>query len=145
MKKVFFKNLVKQKIKGKTFENLQKRKFSHSKVKHIEHNGLIMQKYLQPNKSKMSKEEAQLIFKLRCRVTETKVNLKGKYDNLDCEACGIEEENQQHILVCKELNKDRNVEEMINYEKLFNGSVSEKLKVARRFKENFQIMESIKK
>ena len=69
-----------------------------------------MQKYLQPNKSKMSKEEAQLIFKLRCRVTETKVNLKGKYDKLECEACGIEEENQQHILVCTELNKDRNEE-----------------------------------
>ena len=45
----------------------------------------------------------------------------------------IEEENQQHILVCTELNKNGNVEEIINYEKLFNGSVSEKLKVARRF------------
>ena len=48
-----------------------------------------MQKYLKPNKSKMSKEEAQLVFKLRCRVTETKVNLKRKYDNLECEACGL--------------------------------------------------------
>ena len=57
----------------------------------------------------------------------------------------IEEENQQHILVCTELNKDRNEEEIINYEKIFKGSVKEKLKVARRFKENFQIMENIKK
>ena len=58
---------------------------------------------------------------LSCRVTETKINVKGKYDYLECEACGIEEENQQHILVCTELNEDRSVEELIKYEKLFNG------------------------
>ena len=97
MKKGVFKKLVKQKIKGETFENLHKRKFSHSKVKHVEHNGLIMQKYLKPNKSKMSKEEAQLVFKLRCRVTETKVNLKRKYDNLECETCGLKKKPAAHI------------------------------------------------
>jgi hypothetical protein len=36
--------------------------------------------------------------KLRCRVTEAKVNLKGKYDELECGACGSEEETQQHII-----------------------------------------------
>ena len=57
-----------------------------------------IQKYFQPKRTEIKREEAQLIFRLRCRVTEAKVNLRGKYDNLECGACGLEEENQQHIL-----------------------------------------------
>ena len=34
-----------------------------------------MQKYLQPNNMKMLKEDAQLVFKLRCRVTGVKTSL----------------------------------------------------------------------
>ena len=69
MKKREFKNLVKQKIMEKTFTKLQNLKKCHSKVRHLEHNKIVMQKYLQPNSVKMSIEEAQLIFKLRCQVT----------------------------------------------------------------------------
>ena len=90
MKKVCFMKLVKSSNKSHTFEKLQKIKFSHTKVKNLEHNSLKMQKYLQPNQTKITNEEAQLVFKLRCRVTETKVNLKGKYDLLECDACGKE-------------------------------------------------------
>jgi hypothetical protein len=88
----------------------------------------------------MNKEIAQLIFKLRCRVTEAKVNLKGTYDYLECRACQKVEENQKHILICPVLNKNRSSEE-IKYEKLYNGTVSEKVKIAKRFKENFKILE----
>ena len=51
---------------------LQKEKESHSKVKEIKHKSIQMQKYLQPNNMKMLKEDAQLVFKLRCRVTGVK-------------------------------------------------------------------------
>ena len=90
-----------------------------------------------------TREEAQLIFKLRCRVTGIKVNLKGKYDTLECRACEIKEENQQHVRECEVLNRNKAVEEF-NYEKLFNGTVSEKLKIAKLFKENFELLEKIK-
>ena len=69
-------------------EKLQKVKESHSNVMNIEQIVIKMQEYLQPTISKVSREIAQLIFKLRCRVTEAKINLNGKYDNLECEACG---------------------------------------------------------
>ena len=72
----------------------------------------------------MNKEEAQIIFKLR-------TNMKGSYENLECTACGLEEEN----------GKD----EEVNYEKLLNATVSEKLIIARKFKEKFEILESKKK
>ena len=117
---------------------------SHSKVETVEHNALRIQKYLQANQTQMNKEEAQLIFKMRCRVTEVKNNMKGSYENLECTACGLEEENQKHILECKILNINGKYEE-VKYEKLFNGRVSEKLIIARKFKENFDMLENMKK
>ena len=117
---------------------------SHSKVENVEHSDIIMQKYLQPNNTKINKEDAQLIFKLRCRMTEAKVNLKGKYDNLECGACGIEEENQEHIIKCEELNMNNDIVEF-EYSKLFNGTVLEKLKISKMFKENFKLLERMRK
>ena len=78
MKKGSFRNLIKEKIKIKAFERLQKIKLSYSKVENVEHCGIIMQKYIQPSSEKMTREESQIIFKLRCRATNIKVNMKGK-------------------------------------------------------------------
>ena len=46
---------------------------------------LKIKQYLKPNQVKSSKEEIQLIFKLRCRVTETKKNYQGMYDEFLCD------------------------------------------------------------
>ena len=127
MKKISFVKTIKEKNRIKVFEKLTMAKTSHSKVRKVEHSYIKIQKYLQPNSMKMTREEAQLIFHLRCRVTEAKNNSKGKYDNLECGACGLFEENQQHILECKVLNKEKSTEE-IKYENLLNGTVEEKLK-----------------
>ena len=144
MKKGTYMNMIKQRIQTITFENLVKVKLTHSKVKNVEHNGINMQKFLQPNSEQISREEAQLIFKLRCRVSKLKVNMKGKYESLECTACGKSEESQEHILDCAVLNEDKSLENC-KYDKIFNGTVSDKLKVARRFKENFDILENMKK
>ena len=125
MKKTSFLNLIKNKINRRTFENLESLKQSHSKVKKVEHIGIKIQKYLQPNNSKMTKVEAQLIFKIRCRMTEAKVNLKGKYDNWECSAFGLEEESQEHLKKGEQLNRNIEIEE-VNYEKIFNGTLAEK-------------------
>ena len=60
-----------------------------------------MQKYLKPNQLKMSKDEAITIFKMRSRVTEVKINYRGKYEKLECDLCNEEEESQEHILNLK--------------------------------------------
>ena len=60
-----------------------------------------------------------------------KSNLQGKYDNQECRICGEESETQQHILLCKVINKDKDLKEF-KYESLFNGTVTEK----KMFKEN---------
>ena len=42
-----------------------------------------MQRYLKSSKEKIKQEEAQTIFKLRSRVTDVKINLRGKYETLE--------------------------------------------------------------
>ena len=116
-------------------ENL---KMNHSKVKNIEHNRIVMQKYLQPNSVKMSKEEAQLIFKMRYKMSNDKCNYKRIYEYLRCRACNMEDENQKHIVECQVLNSSK---EKIEYEKIETGTVLEKLKIARIFKKNMEILE----
>ena len=127
-----------KKLEEKTFEKLEKKKKSHSKVKNLEHNRIVIQKYLQPNSEKYSKEDAQLIFRLRGNMTNVKTNMKGNYDQLECRACDIKEEDQKHVYECKLLNKK--VSE-IEYEKIYTGTVYEKVKVAQKFRKNLEMLE----
>ena len=138
MKRTQFRHLIRKRIEEKTLQKLENIKKSHSKVKNVKHEILYMQKYLQPNSVKISKEEAQVIFKLRCQVTEVKKNFKRKYVNLECRACKSEEEDQKHLIRCKILNQK--VEDL-EYEKIYNGTVEEKVKIARKFMTNFKILE----
>ena len=81
MKKVSFMIMVKENNDIKTFEKLQLRKKSYSKVEKIEHTNIKIHMYLQPNQTNIKREEAQIIFKLWCRVTDVKNNLQGTYDS----------------------------------------------------------------
>ena len=144
MKKENYIRMIKNKIMIKTFQSMEDHKGTHSKVKNIKYENMKMQKYLKPNSCKMKIEDAQLIFKLRCRSTKVKMNLEDIYDNLECTACGLEEESQIHIIQCKKLNENR-LGKRVEYEKLFNGTVNEKLEIAKIFKQNFDVLENMKK
>ena len=66
---------------------------------------LKMQKYLKPNKEIVKIEDKQLLFKLRCRTTDVKMNKKGLYKEYQCRACGLENESQNHVTRCEILTK----------------------------------------
>ena len=140
MSKAKWKNIVKRSISEKALENLETRKQMHSKVKELKHTKLEIQNYFLPNGYKMSKEEIQLIFKIRSRVIKVKKNLQGMYDTYECGVCLEEEESQKHIYECKEIwkMKENNDEKIPDYENIMNGNVREKLEVARIFKENIK-------
>ena len=71
--------------------------------------------------------------------------MKEMFDDRNCRACGLEEESQKHIIQdCIKLSKNRG-DMNVKYEKLFNGTVSEKLMIAKIFKENYEIVENMKK
>ena len=146
MKKGEFLNEVKRKIECKTLKDLEQMKEKHSKVKENKHPVLKLQKYLMPNETKMNKEDCQLIFKLRSKVTAVKVNLKNSYLSYECEACKNEEETQEHVLKCKVILQMQEEDErnIPPYEKILDGSVKEKLMIAKQFSKNIKIIERIK-
>ena len=43
--------------------------------------------------------------KIRSRVINVKMNMKGIYDNYECEVCLMEDESQKHVYECKEIWK----------------------------------------
>ena len=146
IRKSTFKTMLRESTENKVLKSLTEKKLSHSKVMHLDHKMLQMRKYLMPSRIKKTKNECQLIFKLRSRITEIKTNFKGKYDYFECDVCGQEEESQEHILKCTEvmnMNKENN--EIPNYERLFDGKVTEQLSIARRFQTNMNIRDHILK
>jgi hypothetical protein len=112
-------------------------------VKLLKHPKLQIQAYFLPNKLKMSKEEIQYIFKMRCKVVNVKMNLQGIYDTYECKVCLNENESQEHVYQCKEIWKLRKneYEKIPSYDKIMTGNVQEKLEVSRIFKENMVIQE----
>ena len=144
-KKSFLKKLLSKLMKEKAFEELERKKESHSKVMFVKHRKLEMQKYLRPTENKIMQEEAQEIFKLRSRVSDVKINFRGKYENFECEICMEEDETQKHIIYCKEINKkNENYIKLPEYEEIYNGNVNSQIMIAKRFMENVKIREKLK-
>ena len=147
MKKNEFVNIVKRKIEHKTLKDLVKRKDSHEKVKNLNHPTLKMQKYLMASNKQMKIEDCQNIFKLRCRVTKTKLNMKKMYSTHECRACKLERESDAHVTKCNVLlnmNKEIKSMKIPEYEKLYNGKPNEQLEISRIFSSNMKLLENIK-
>ena len=121
-------------------QRLNKIKEKHSKVRNISHETLKMQNYLKSNRQKITSEESQIVFKMRSRVTNVKINLKGNFENLLCSVCNNENESQQHIIECKEISKHKkNVTKRLDYEKLFGENVRKQMEIANDFIESMKI------
>ena len=114
----------------------------HCKVKNIEYETLEISDYLKPSIYQVCKEEAQLIFKIRCRVTNVKTNQRGKYDDLKCRICKEEEESQEHLIICKDLKTNTEIEN-VKYEQIFDGTVEEKLQICKKLKSSLKQLEKI--
>ena len=138
-----WKKLVKRNVIEKTFKNLLETKQTHSKVMKLEYEKLEMQTYFLPNKFECSKEDVQLIFKIRSNMTNAKMNKKNLHKTHECTICLKENETQQHVYICNEIFKisGRKNENNPMYEKIINGNRKEKIEIAKIFKENMKIIE----
>ena len=134
-------------IEKNAFRKLERMKQTHSKVKDIKHIKLKMQDYFLPNSIKnVTIQEIQLIFQMRSNVVNLKLNMKSKYETLECEACLLENESQQHVYECEQIWRKRDIKniEKPMYENIIWGNVIQKIKVARIFHENMKILERIR-
>ena len=148
MKKSMFFNIIKRKTEHEAIKYLEKLKEKHSKVKLLKHPVLKMQEYLMPNDIKMKIEDCQGIFMLRSRVTAVKINQRNRYENHECEVCGLFDETQEHILNCKEIlkmNEESGISEIPDYNRIFDGTVMEQVELSKLFNKNMKVIEGIRR
>ena len=99
------------------------------------------------NNENMKIEDSQNIFKMRCKVTKTKMNMKNFYDTYECRACKKEYENDKHVTqecsTLMRMNKEYSIE-VPDYEKIYEGNPKEQLEISRIFIRNMKILENMK-
>ena len=100
MSKIKYKKILKSKIRANAFNELNKVKESHSKVKNIKYKSLKIQNYLVDEH--FTQKEKHLLFKLRTKMINVKSNFKNMYpDNLQCNYCSENViQSQEHLLEC---------------------------------------------
>ena len=70
------------------------------------------QEYL--TSDEINTDEKKLLFNLRSRMVDIKVNFKNKYNgNLRCTFCDKEEESAQHLLNCNEIINNPGISESV--------------------------------
>ena len=124
---------------------LNKLRENKKKGKEIEYVELKMQNYLQPNTTDITNKEAKLLFQIRSRMLNIKMNMKSKYkDNLKCEICEKEDESQEHMLECTELVKGNDIIMYIpEYGEIFEEDIDDQLYVSRLINQNMKIRQVI--
>ena len=62
-----------------------------------------MQSYFLPNRMECSREDIELIFRIRSNMTNVKMNRKQMYKTHECSKCLKENETQQHMYTCNKI------------------------------------------
>ena len=124
-----YQSLVRKKCKEKAINYLLMRRGS--KGMEIDYPEIQMAEYLQPNEE-LTIEQQRQQFEIRNRM----VNIPANFSAKNTTKCICNEiENMKHIYNCKYLNKE---EPRLEYEKLFNGNISEQKCVSKRFEANMK-------
>ena len=120
-------------IKNVALEYLLDVKRSHSKGKEAIFRKLDKQEYLQCKS--LTKKQKRLLFNLRFRMTNMKMNFKNMYTDSNCDLCKNEEDSIQHCLECPillnncpELYNDT----MVSYNDLY-GSLGKQCRAVKLF------------
>ena len=93
---------MKEKVKKKALEYLSDLQKTHSKSINLTYDKITLQDYLKPNNSLSIKEKC-FIFSARSRMIDVKCNFKLGLKSLKCRKCGIDDEDQKHLLQCPSL------------------------------------------
>ena len=107
MLKTKFRKIVKKSIKLHATKYLDDLAKPHSKSAKIRNNLLKKKSYFTDRR--FSREDVQLLFKLRTKMINCKSNFSNAYDNqLQCRMCEEPDsvENEDHLLTCSVLNTE---------------------------------------
>ena len=121
---------VKAKMQAAALGYLKQKQHQHSKIRNIVYSKLQTQAYMVS--PLFTNDEVNTLHALRSRSVNVKANFKNKYgNNLLCPLCGLDEDSQPHMLVCTELNKLYESEELLSkkcsYDDLFGDQKEQKV------------------
>ena len=126
-----FRKLIQNKCKEKALEYLMRKRGS--KGKEIQYTDIETAEYLLPNND-LNIEDQRMIFAIRNRMIDIPSNFISKErNNAKCICSKIEE--MKHIYECEYLNEKK---PDIQYEAIFNGTITEQKKVLKRFRNSIQ-------
>ena len=133
MTKVQFSKLVKEKSRRKAIEYLTGKQGT--KGKEMRYENLEMSEYLLPSTSALTIEERRTLFSMRNKM----VNISNNFPKSDIKekcSCG-KIEDMQHIYECEQLNTN-SMDKSLRYEKIYNGNISDQIKVFRKMEINLE-------
>ena len=119
------------KISEAAFRYLKDQQKMHSKIKDIEYIKFETQQYM--NSPLFTNDEVSLLYRIRSRALDCKMNFKSRYRNehLLCILCSEQSDTQQHILICKALQtdlvRDEIVDNKISYADIFASPQKQKV------------------
>ena len=101
---------------------------------YVEHEKFQFQKYFQPSGSSI--DEVKLLFQLRSRMVDVRINFKNKYDDTLCPLCKAADDSQEHVFSCTKLTTNKNIliDDDIEYSHIFHSDVKKQLSSVRMFK-----------
>ena len=90
-----------------------------------------------------SVQEAKFLFALRCRMLEQKGNYSGKHKEIICPCCKLEDDHQQHLLICKKLNTGGTlVGQLPEYDQLFGNNLLKQIEISRIMRQKYNLRKS---
>ena len=92
------------------FNFLTEKKLRHKKVKKLNHFGLKMAEYLEPNNYNIKLTDSKLLFQLKSKMVNVKVNYSSNHkENMNCPLCEkdgkIRNDTQKHTIKCPVIRK----------------------------------------
>ena len=118
--------IVEKKVNKYAFESLKRKALSHSKSLEIlsgVQNQPVSRRSAYLKENTLTREDCQLLFKLRTKMLNVKTNFSNQYDNeLVCQTCKKPEsiENENHLLECDML-KSENFNPEVRFEFVFQN------------------------
>ena len=144
--KLKFKRFVKKKAEELTIKYLKGLKNKHSKSTQLEVNELETSSYLLH--SRLSKEERELLFKLRSKTISVKGNFKNAYvnNNMLCELCQLFPCTQSHPLQCPKLEVKMVVDrKVILRDNFVYGSIDKQILYTKIYKQFWDLRDQLLK
>ena len=128
-----FRRIVKVAIHKAAFKWLNQEKATKSKIKNIQYLKFELQEYLLGNT--LDTREKKLLFQLRTRMVDTKLNFKNSHADISCPLCFQEDDDQEHVLVCSALLKDTSLmaDGTDKYSNIFHSDVTKQAAATRIF------------